>query len=220
LLFFFNVRSDARLDELRNKEAECYQKILALHSKCESENTWEGYEASKKELEDQFGLVATERTEVQSLMEGGFSNWNKRDFNNFIRACEMCGRDDFDAIASHVEGKTPDEVKKYHAVFFARYKEIDGWEKIMKNIEKNERMKQRVGEVQRLLEDRVKKTTDPELSLKIPSSVAQKRGFVDENDRFLIVQLHRLGYGSDQTYKDIQLEIRKAPKFRFDYYFK
>ena len=40
----------------------------------------------------------------------GFTNWSKRDFNQFIKANEKYGRDDLDAISRDVEGKTSDEV--------------------------------------------------------------------------------------------------------------
>lgn len=40
----------------------------------------------------------------------GFTNWTKRDFNQFIKANEKYGRDDIDNIARDVEGKTPEEV--------------------------------------------------------------------------------------------------------------
>lgn len=43
----------------------------------------------------------------------GFTNWNKRDFNQFIKANEKYGRDDIDNIAREVEGKTPEEVMEY-----------------------------------------------------------------------------------------------------------
>lgn len=43
----------------------------------------------------------------------GFTNWNKRDFNQFIKANEKWGRDDIENIAREVEGKTPEEVIEY-----------------------------------------------------------------------------------------------------------
>lgn len=43
----------------------------------------------------------------------GFTNWNKRDFNQFIKANEKYGRDDIDNIAREVEGKSPEEVIEY-----------------------------------------------------------------------------------------------------------
>lgn len=43
----------------------------------------------------------------------GFTNWTKRDFNQFIKANEKYGRDDIDNIAREVEGKSPEEVMEY-----------------------------------------------------------------------------------------------------------
>lgn len=48
----------------------------------------------------------------------GFTNWNKRDFNQFIKANEKWGRDDIENIAREVEGKTPEEVIEYSGNFF------------------------------------------------------------------------------------------------------
>lgn len=56
----------------------------------------------------------------------GFTNWNKRDFNQFIKANEKYGRDDIDNIAREVEGKMPEEVIEYSGlsslqqIFFLR----------------------------------------------------------------------------------------------------
>lgn len=56
----------------------------------------------------------------------GFSNWTRRDFNAFIRACEKYGRNDIKSIATEIEGKTEEEVERYAAVFKQRYKELNG----------------------------------------------------------------------------------------------
>lgn len=40
----------------------------------------------------------------------GFNTWNKRDFNQFVKANEKYGRDDLDSISKEVEGKAPEEV--------------------------------------------------------------------------------------------------------------
>lgn len=48
----------------------------------------------------------------------GFTNWNKRDFNQFIKANEKWGRDDIENIAREVEGKTPEEVIEYSGNLF------------------------------------------------------------------------------------------------------
>ena len=48
-----------------------------------------------------------------NLLFQGFTIWNKRDFNQFIKANEKWGRDDIENIAREVEGKTPEEVMEY-----------------------------------------------------------------------------------------------------------
>lgn len=40
----------------------------------------------------------------------GFSDWSRRDFNQFVRLCGEYGRDDIDSICKEVEGKTEEEV--------------------------------------------------------------------------------------------------------------
>merc|ERR1711918_63159 len=70
------------------------------------------------------------------------------------------------------------------------------------------------------MEKRVGSHPAPLETLKIPQSVSQKRGYIDDNDRFLLHQLYLLGYGDENLYHKIQVEIRKSPTFRFDYYFK
>ena len=41
----------------------------------------------------------------------GFTNWSKRDFNQFVKACAEYGRDDIDAISKEIDGKMSEEVK-------------------------------------------------------------------------------------------------------------
>ena len=55
-------------------------------------------------------LTDEEIAEKENLLAQGFTNWNKRDFNQFIKACEKYGRDDMNSISKDVEGKSPAEV--------------------------------------------------------------------------------------------------------------
>lgn len=49
--------------------------------------------------------------------------WNKRDFNQFIKANEKYGRDDIDKISREVEGKTPEEVSLFEFHYFIESQE-------------------------------------------------------------------------------------------------
>ncbi len=48
--------------------------------------------------------------ERERLLEEGFSNWTRREFNAFVRACEKYGRAAVADVAREIEGKTEDEV--------------------------------------------------------------------------------------------------------------
>ena len=55
-------------------------------------------------------LYVIDYNNIDDIIHQGFTDWNKRDFNNFVKACEKWGRDDVDNIADDVEGKTAEEV--------------------------------------------------------------------------------------------------------------
>lgn len=94
-------------------------------------------------------------TEKESLLTQGFTNWTKRDFNQFIKANEKYGRDDIDNIAKEVEGKTPEEVIEYSSVFWERCHELQDIERIMAQIERGEAKIQRRASIRKALDAKV-----------------------------------------------------------------
>ncbi|NXS20055.1 SMCA5 regulator, partial [Mystacornis crossleyi] len=96
-----------------------------------------------------------ELEEKEKLLTQGFTNWNKRDFNQFIKANEKWGRDDIENIAREVEGKTPEEVIEYSAVFWERCNELQDIEKIMAQIERGEARIQRRISIKKALDTKV-----------------------------------------------------------------
>lgn len=46
-------------------------------------------------------------------------------------------------ITREVDGKTEEEVREYAKVFWQRYKELNDWERVIKNIERGEQRIQR-----------------------------------------------------------------------------
>ena len=65
----------------------------------------------------------------------GFNDWSRKDFNAFIKANEKYGRNNIEAIAKDVEGKTLEQVRTYAAVFWLRGPEdIAGkyWSRVFK----------------------------------------------------------------------------------------
>ena len=59
---------------------------------------------------DPLPLTEEESQEREQLLEQGFSNWNRRDFTSFVRACERYGRQAIPEITKEIEGKTEEEV--------------------------------------------------------------------------------------------------------------
>lgn len=94
-------------------------------------------------------------THILFYIEQGFTNWSKRDFNQFIKANEKYGRDDLDSIARDVEGKTPEEVMEYSGVFWDRCNELTDIEKIMAQIERGEAKIQRRISIKKALDAKV-----------------------------------------------------------------
>jgi len=63
---------------------------------------------------DPLPLTEEESQEREQLLEQGFSNWNRRDFTSFVRACERYGRQAIPEITKEIEGKTEEEVCCLH----------------------------------------------------------------------------------------------------------
>ncbi|RUO96478.1 SWI/SNF-related matrix-associated actin-dependent regulator of chromatin subfamily A member 5, partial [Jimgerdemannia flammicorona] len=166
-------------------------------------------------------LTEDETAEKEELLNKGFDNWSKKDFNNFVNACAKHGRNQLASIADEVEGKTLDEVKKYSKVFWARYKELSDYEKLISKIEKGESELLKQVEIQEQLSAKVTRHRMPLQQMKIQYSQPTKgKNYTEEEDRFLIVMLEKHGYGTENVYDRIRQEIRNSPLFRFDWFLK
>ena len=58
---------------------------------------------------------------------------------------------------------------------------------------------------------------NPWLELKIAYGANKGKAYTEEEDRFLVCMMFRLGYGS---WDEMKAEIRKSWRFRFDWFFK
>ena len=120
-----------------------------------------GSEANKtqreeqRKIDDAEPLSEDEITEKESLLTQGFTTWSKRDFNQFIKATEKHGRDDYENIAKEVEGKTPEEVMEYNSVFWERCHELQDIDRIMAQIERGEAKIQRRASIKRALDSKM-----------------------------------------------------------------
>eukprot|EP00917_Polyrhabdina_sp_WS-2016_P001513 GHVP01003179.1.p1 GENE.GHVP01003179.1~~GHVP01003179.1.p1 ORF type:complete len:887 (+),score=164.26 GHVP01003179.1:33-2693(+) len=68
-----------------------------------------------------YDLTDEQREERDSLLASGFGDWSRKDFLNFVRGCELYGREDFEGIASECVGKSVTEIIAYSEVFWEKY---------------------------------------------------------------------------------------------------
>ncbi|KAK9146857.1 hypothetical protein Sjap_006760 [Stephania japonica] len=205
---FFNTQ---RLSELYEKEVRY---LMQTHQKNQMKDSIaEGDEP--EDLGDP--LNAEEQEEKEQLLEAGFSSWTRRDFNTFIRACEKYGRSDIKSIALEMEGKTEEEVERYAKVFKERYKELNDYDRIIKNIERGEARISRKDEIMKAIGKKLDRYKNPWLELKIQYGQNKGKLYNEECDRFMLCMVHKLGYGN---WDELKSAFRTSPLFRFDWFVK
>ncbi|KAL8465438.1 hypothetical protein ACS0TY_034808 [Phlomoides rotata] len=175
---FFNKH---RLSELYEKKVHC---LMKSHKKNQDKDT---IDEDNKPQDVVDPLTAEEQEENERLPEEGFSTWSRRDFNNFIRACEKYGRNDMVSIASEIDGKTEEEVEQYAKVFMERYKELNEYDRIIKNIERGEARLTRKDEIMKAIGKKLDRYKNPWVELKIHMA-RTKESYTMRNarERFLI----------------------------------
>eukprot|EP00656_Telonema_subtile_P050797 TRINITY_DN6671_c0_g1_i3.p1 TRINITY_DN6671_c0_g1~~TRINITY_DN6671_c0_g1_i3.p1 ORF type:complete len:820 (+),score=195.20 TRINITY_DN6671_c0_g1_i3:64-2523(+) len=213
----FQFYNSHRLNELIEIEKTAiltkHQRTLEAQSRADAAAA----EAEAPVLDDIRELTEAEQEEKERLLSEGFQDWSKRDFNNYVRACEKFGRAAIDDIATEIDGKTVDEVKEYHQVFWKRYKEINEYDRTIKKIEAGEEKIHRRQEIERILQAKVKQVKDPFNQLKISYGQNKGKAFNEEEDRYMICMTQKLGYGN---WEDLKAAIRAAWQFRFDWFIK
>ncbi|KAK3730906.1 hypothetical protein QZH41_012611 [Actinostola sp. cb2023] len=178
-------------------------------------------------------LIEEEIEEKEHLLTEGFTDWSKRDFNQFIKACEKYGRDDMESVCQEVEGKTPEEVREYAAVFWDRNDELQEIDRIMAQIDRGESKIQRRISIKKALDAKsfskrlsryYNKVTCPGIDLHFinyeSSMVPTRANYTEEEDRFLICMVHKLGLEKENVYDELRMACRSAPQFRFDWFLK
>merc|ERR1711992_438264 len=212
-----------RLFELLDQEIYHYRNSVGYKVPL---NTDLGPEAKKIQKEEQRKideaeeLTEDEQLEKEDLLKEGFSNWSKRDFNQFIRLHEKYGRDEIDSICSEVEGKNAEEVKDYAKTFWERCNELQDCDKLMASIEKGEARIQRRALIKKALDAKIARYKAPFHQLRIAYGTNKGKNYTEEEDRFLVCMLHKLGFDKENVYEDLRAAVRNAPQFRFDWFIK
>ncbi|TSK22479.1 SWI/SNF-related matrix-associated actin-dependent regulator of chromatin subfamily A member 5 [Bagarius yarrelli] len=188
-----------RLFELLEKEILYYRKTIGykVPRNPDLPNAAQVQKEEQAKIDEAEPLNEEELEEKENLLSQGFTIWNKRDFNQFIKANEKWGRDDIENIAREVEGKTPEEVMEYSAVFWERCNELQDIEKIMAQIERGEARIQRRISIKKALDSKIGRYKAPFHQLRISYGTNKGKNYTEEEDRFLICMLHKLGFDKE-----------------------
>ncbi|CAD6185953.1 unnamed protein product [Caenorhabditis auriculariae] len=182
-------------------------------------------EAEKRQKEEQklideaLPLTDEEHLEKADLLTQGVTDWTKREFQTFVRGNEKYGRLDLENIAKDLE-KPLAEVQAYAKVFWQRFDELQDGEKILAQIEKGEARIQRRQSVKKALDAKIAKYRAPFHQLRIAYGTNKGKTYTEEEDRFLVCELHRLGFDKETVYEELRQSVRMAPQFRFDWFIK
>uniref|UniRef100_A0A8C4N542 SNF2 related chromatin remodeling ATPase 1 n=1 Tax=Eptatretus burgeri TaxID=7764 RepID=A0A8C4N542_EPTBU len=211
-----------RLFELLEKEILHYRKTIGykVPKNPEVENPAQVQLEEQQKVDEAEPLSEEELEEKERLLTQGFTNWTKRDFNQFVKANEKWGRDDVENISRDVEGKLPEEVMEYSAVFWERCSELQDIERIMAQIERGEARIQRRASIKKALDAKIARYRAPFYQLRIAYGTNKGKNYTEEEDRFLVCMLHRLGFDKESVYDELRQCIRSSPQFRFDWFIK
>ncbi|KAL3881052.1 hypothetical protein ACJMK2_033250 [Sinanodonta woodiana] len=212
-----------RLFEILDKEIYFYRKSIGYKVPKNPDYGADADRIRKEEqqkIDESEPLIEEEIQEKEDLLKQGFTNWSKRDFNQFIKANEKYGRDDLESISREVEGKTPEEVMEYSTVFWERCNELQDIERIMAQIERGEAKIQRRISIKKALDAKMARYRAPFHQLRIQYGTNKGKNYTEEEDRFLICMLHKLGFDKENVYDELRTAVRQAPQFRFDWFIK
>ena len=56
--------------------------------------------------------------------------------------------------------------------------------------------------------------------LRIQYGTNKGKNYTEEEDRYLICMLHKLGFDKENVYDELRAAVRQAPQFRFDWFIK
>ncbi|XP_037087225.1 SWI/SNF-related matrix-associated actin-dependent regulator of chromatin subfamily A member 5-like [Pollicipes pollicipes] len=209
-----------RLFELLDQEIYHFRKTVGYKVPPNPDDPSVDVAEEQRKIDEADALTEEEQAEKDALLTKGFVNWSKRDFNQFIKANEKYGRDDIESISRDVEGKTPEEVLEYSSVFWERCNELQDVEKIMAQIERGEAKIQRRAGIKKALDAKMARYRAPFHQMRISYGTNKGKNYTEEEDRFLVCMLHKLGFDKENVYEELRAAVRTAPQFRFDWFIK
>ncbi|KAL8686334.1 MAG: hypothetical protein Q9218_007177 [Villophora microphyllina] len=216
-----------RLQDLQDRETAFFRKEIGYkvplpdREDMTDEDKEAERELEQQEIDDAIELTDAERVDKERLSAQGFALWNRRDYQQFINGSAKHGRWDYAGIAEEVDGKNEQEIREYAKVFWKRYTDIADYQKYIQTIEAGEGKRDKLNHQREMLRQKMRQYRVPLQQLKLNYSVSttNKKVYTEEEDRFLLVMLDKLGIDGEGIHEKIRDEIRESPLFRFDWFF-
>ncbi|RZF47647.1 hypothetical protein LSTR_LSTR009531 [Laodelphax striatellus] len=90
----------------------------------------------------------------------------------------------------------------------------------MAQIERGEATIERRARMEKALEKKIARYRTPFHQLTILYGTDKGKDYTEEEDRFLVCMLHKLGFDKENVYEELRAAVRWAPQFRFDWFIK
>ncbi|XP_006454979.1 SNF2 family DNA-dependent ATPase [Agaricus bisporus var. bisporus H97] len=151
----------------------------------------------------------------------GFSDWSRRDFQQFIRALESHGWDQpMDIYAAEIQDKTPEDMAAYYKVFIKKWKTLPEYERIAQRVSEGAAKRNKRDTLEYLLGKKINSVQYPMQELELNYPTTKGKVYSEEEDRYLLCRLFHYGMQTEDVYERIKKDITEFPVFRFDWFFK
>ena len=212
---------------LQDKEAAWHKKEHGIKAelpepdeKTTEEERERDRDIEQAEIDAAVPLTEEEKQKKEELLAEGFEDWSRRDVGQFVNAAGQNGRTAWGKIAAAIESKTEKQVREYGKVFWDRWQTLADYRKFHDTITTHEARKQRDQEIKSALNWKMSQYKVPSSQLKIVYSVSttNKKVYTEEEDKFILYQLHKLGVNTEGIHEAIRDEIRNSTQFLFDWF--
>ena len=187
IAFYHMYKNKDRLIDLKQKQINYF-----------ADNSKKLPEKFDEDIAINEGLNEDEINELNEIVDSGFTNWDKKDYEVFVAALDRHGRTAFDIIQSEVGTKDIEQVKAYSNALWERINDVPDGNKILRNIERKEKIEKQKENSAKLLGKKVKQADGNHETMKInyPNNSNRQSEFSIEEDQFLIFLAYKHGYGN------------------------
>ena len=165
------------------------------------------------------GLTKAEYKEMCNILKKGFPDWTKKEYDIFINDADLYGKKNIDKYVDDITTKTKEEIIKYSKVFWELIDSLPEGQRILKNIERREKLERQKNHNSRLISkkcENLEKDEFESIKINFPPGNHQSE-YTYEDDQYLIYITNKHGYGN---WDDIMRDLKTSEDLLFNYYLK